>query len=575
MSNNIFDFYNYNFPKFNVDVNFEYYRYNPNDEELDLIDIVENFDSDIALKNNKINSYCAMKMNINILQNPKTTASKNVQSNIDKIDNNSVKTIFEGKNLNKTNTNDPNILDINFFNFRNETDDKLTSISSNIDIDFHTKLILAQGNKKDDYRNYLNESNKDSFKTYHASTKYMSDILINKKRNLFSLDKNLLENSSLSNDENNLILSGFQTKYYEIDTQLNNFIDQNITNIDDEKLIFEKLKQYNIDTYSKDNIDDSFAYFIGFLIRKNIKNANGVITKNVASEFIFYNIKSNGPLNIVKYDDLISYGNFYSYEVCPVFLLSYFKNNEIHKYLICQTSFRSNYVRAVEYFQPEPPNGLRAKYLYNINKTKLEWDVPSNPQNDVIGYFIYRREKLEEPFELIKVYSKKSLNVYKNFTLFSDTIDNSIVEVMNSDVIKQYFIDDVDNINNLYVYSICAFDAHGFVSNYSTQIGIRYSKLYNELIIDTISLANAPRTFPNLYVKRKSRLFENDNLLFNFSPMFKNKEKIKVFFTPDGHVIKNENETYTSNINIENSEYHLNIIRLTDLNSKNIRFNFK
>jgi len=577
MSNNIFDFYNYNFPKFNVDVKFEYYKYNPKDEELDLIERVQDFDNDISLLDNK-SSFCNMKINLNLLQNPLLTSSKKAIENIAnrKIDNTFYR-IFEDKNLNNTKSINDNNVDINYFNFRNETDDQLISISSNIDVDVYKNIILANNNIQSNFNAYLNESNMDSFKTYHSSKKYLLDIIKSKRRNLFNFDKNLFENTSLSNDESNLITSGFQTKFYEIDNELSNFIENNnITNIDDEKLIFEKLKEYDVQTYSKNSIDDSYAYFVGFLIKKNIKDRNGLILKNIASSFFYFNINNNNNnINIVKYDDRVTYGNYYSYEIFPVFLFSYFKNNEIYKYLVCQTSFRTNYVRAVEYFQPEPPNALRAKYLYNINKVKLEWDQPNNPQNDVIGYFIYRREKLDQPYELIKVYAKKDLKNYKNFELFSDTIDNSIVEVMNSDFLKQHFIDNVNNVNNLYIYTICSVDAHGYVSNYSTQIGLRYSKLYNELIIDTISLANAPRTYPNLYVKRKSQLFENDNLLFNFTPSFKNKEKIKVYFTPDSNLIKNRNETYSDSIDIENSEYHLNIIRLSDLNSKNIKFNFK
>ena len=91
-------------------------------------------------------------------------------------------------------------------------------------------------------------------------------------------------------------------------------------------------------------------------------------------------------------------------------------------------------------------------------------------------------------------------------------------------------------------------------------------------MIDNISLANAPRTYPNLYVKRKSLLFENENLLFNFAPSFKNKEKIKVYFTPDCLYIQNKLNNNAILVNNIDSKYNLNIIRLTDLKNKNVSF---
>jgi len=106
-------------------------------------------------------------------------------------------------------------------------------------------------------------------------------------------------------------------------------------------------------------------------------------------------------------------------------------------------------------------------------------------------------------------------------------------------------------------------------------LAIKYSMIYNDIIVDNISLSNAPRQYPNLYIQRKSKLFENDNLLFNFTPFFKNKEKIKIYFTPDCHSLLKNNGQNKVISDFSNSDFQLNLTRLTDLQSKNIVFNFK
>ena len=70
-------------------------------------------------------------------------------------------------------------------------------------------------------------------------------------------------------------------------------------------------------------------------------------------------------------------------------------------------------------------------------------------------------------------------------------------------------------------------------------------------------------------------LFENDNLLFNFTPFFKNKEKIKLYFTPDCNELTLSANEKLKISDFSNSNYHLNLVRLTDLQTKNIVFNFK
>lgn len=594
MSNNLFDIYNYNvFPKFNVNLKFKYNNYNPKDEEINLQQEIENYDFDMLLSNNEINSYSTIKIELDILNNSlysyKTNKNINLLNNtLDLINGQSILSkikMLEGKNLNSSKVLNVNgyygeETDIVFLNNRTTTEDTLISIFNKPKSESIQKKIESYSKNKNKYLNVMSSISTENIYDKQISKKYFKDIMNNKSNTKFAYDDKVFKHYSIGNNiKSELVLSEYLPDVYHFENNIENSItNENISNDIDENLIFEKFKDFSVSTYSNEN-ENIYCFFVGFLIKKHVKlKETGEIKKDVSSSFLYFDI-TRPVSKIVKFDQNIKYANYYSYEVLPVFCLSLVRNDngpQVHHYLVTQTSFKNEFIRAIDYYQPEPPNALRARYLYNLNKVMLEWDNASNPQNDIIGYHIYRRSRLDEPYELIKVYVKKQISNYRNFELLSDNIDmndTQLVEILNSEVLKNEFIDNVDNIDNLYVYAICSFDAHGYVSNYSNQIAVRYSRIYNKLIVDNISLTNAPRTYPNIYVKRKSVLFEEDNLLFNFSPFFKNKKNIKLYFAPDTLSVKNENDIV--NLSFQGSDYHLNICRLTDLETKNIKFNLK
>jgi len=594
MSNNLFDIYNYNvFPKFNVNLKFKYNNYNPKDEEINLQQEIENYDFDMLLSNNEINSYSTIKIELDILNNSlysyKTNKNINLLNNtLDLINGQSILSkikMLEGKNLNSSKVLNVNgyygeETDIVFLNNRTTTEDTLISIFNKPKSESIQKKIESYSKNKNNYLNVMSSMSTENIYDKQISKKYFKDIMNNKSNTKFAYDDKVFKHYSTGNNiKSELVLSEYLPDVYHFENNIeNSMTNENISNDIDENLIFEKFKDFSVSTYSNEN-ENIYCFFVGFLIKKHVKlKETGEIKKDVSSSFLYFDI-TRPVSKIVKFDQNIKYANYYSYEVLPVFCLSLVRNDngpQVHHYLVTQTSFKNEFIRAIDYYQPEPPNALRARYLYNLNKVMLEWDNASNPQNDIIGYHIYRRSRLDEPYELIKVYVKKQISNYRNFELLSDNIDmndTQMVEILNSEVLKNEFIDNVDNIDNLYVYAICSFDAHGYVSNYSNQIAVRYSRIYNKLIVDNISLTNAPRTYPNIYVKRKSVLFEEDNLLFNFSPFFKNKKNIKLYFAPDTLSVKNENDIV--NLSFQGSDYHLNICRLTDLETKNIKFNLK
>ena len=51
-----------------------------------------------------------------------------------------------------------------------------------------------------------------------------------------------------------------------------------------------------------------------------------------------------------------------------------------------------------------------------------------------------------------------------------------------------------------YIYTVCCVDAHGYVSNYSSQYRVSFNRRLNNIVVKCVSPPNAPRPYPNLYV---------------------------------------------------------------------------
>jgi len=597
MSNNAIDIINYDIPKFNVDVTFNYLKYT------DAEDDGEIFDEKLNLKyNNKdMNLYNELKIDIS-----EFISRYDFDSNITflkKIDQNIIDDIkyFENKNLNTYSQNTEGITEIDYFNYSNsKIDDKFVSI-----INYLSKKDLKNILNTFDIDNQQYNLNKSNYRNIVVGKDYLYRFFLNKNNTLHNIDfinNNVL--STYNNITDHISSSGYSAKVFNINNDIieNNIIEQfsntvitDTNNIDmlDKMSLFDKLNYFKLTniTQFEELKDKTGVAFVGFLIKKNKKSKLGESKLNIASQFIYLDINNdlyqNGTLkNIVLFDCDLEYANTYSYEISPVFYLSYYKHNilindinipSIVNNLIYSNTFRTIESVAIDYFAPEPPNALRVKLHKGSMFPLLFWDHPTNPQNDVIGFQIYRRENLNQPFQLIKVYLKRQKSDFKNFDMFSDIIDENLIETSNSNIMSSdlyQFVDkNVDIIKNNYIYAICSIDAHGIISNYSTQIGVRYSNIYNNLIIDHVSISNAPRSYPNLYIARKTQLFNNDDSLFDFTPNFVNKEKISIYFTPDSYRFKNGSIVEES-FNI-NNHYQLNIIRLNDLSSKNIKFKLK
>lgn len=586
MKNNKFDIINYDIPKFDVNVEFTYHSYNEETEDLQPIN-----DSDLNLKIDNFNLFLSNKITIDLKDlkdrfrfDSNITFLNNIRPNI-------LRQIQSFQNENLNNFSVDNRKGIEYFNSNLRFNDKSISFISSLNDKYKKRILEAYNINVAEYSN-LNKFNQ---RNVIYGTDYLNDIMQNKLNSQYAYDfKNAEFLSDINQVENEIVFIDYLSKNISID---NNKIDTLFANkkstrgeisvIDENSPLLFNFIPFDLSPVIEDDAllkNETGVAFVGFLIKKHIKNVEGITTLDAASQFIYVDINNNPTDNIIIYDGILNYANSYSYEVIPVFYLGLYRYSGyntfnfplISHHLVWNNSQRTEFVRAVDYYAPEPPNAVTVKFLSQKFQADIMWSHPTNPQGDVIGFQIYRRKSLEEAFELIKVYLKKPFSRFKHMKMFSDIIPENLIQISEDNTLKgmYHFIDEsVDLTKQTYIYAICSIDAHGYVSNYSSQIGLRYSKIYNSLIVDQVSMQNAPRSYPNLYVQRKSQLFENDDLIFDFIPNFRNKKTITVYFTPDALNVPNP---MNQNLNFEifnvANQYQLSVSRLNDLDTKNIKF---
>jgi hypothetical protein len=230
-------------------------------------------------------------------------------------------------------------------------------------------------------------------------------------------------------------------------------------------------------------------------------------------------------------DYRVKYNSVYAYNVRTIALFTVPAYNEntntlaMLKVLVSSSPQSRVYVKTIETAAPPPPSDVNFTWNYErINPTTalydqftgksidetgkpgsllVHWTFPTNSQRDIKKFQVFRRKKINEPFELIKMYD------------FDDSIlrmpdpenpDPQLVEYITSPC--TFFYDDEfdKEINSTqeksFIYAIAAIDAHGMTSNYSAQYQLWFNPFKNALEKILISHAGAPKPYPNLYLEK-------------------------------------------------------------------------
>lgn len=271
---------------------------------------------------------------------------------------------------------------------------------------------------------------------------------------------------------------------------------------------------------------DSILQTIGYIIEKYEVLPDGTI--DTLAPIIVETPEATTTVDLqVKYDAT------YFYQIRTVAYIEIQAYNlETNKimvvgFLVASKPKRTLDIKCEELSPPPPPSDFNITWDYTKNLPRILWSFPPNTQRDIKYFQIFRREAINQPFQLIKMYdfNDSIIKTEPNENL----IHTELIEKVYNPNIGQttpptFFYDQEFTKESSYIYALCSIDAHGLSSNYSMQLHIKFDKITSKLIVQLISIAGAPKPYPNVYINVDS-----------FVDTIKDEghKQIKIIFNPE------------------------------------------
>ena len=438
---------------------------------------------------------------------------------------------------------------------KKRVDNKTLEYFNNIDQknEFIEKNFSFEQENVDSFNESLNVNAQNYFESFEKISLSSKKVSIKRKKQntIFYLNK-----SNVFFDEDQILNKDFYL----------NSVEEKRQSILEKANFLDYLRSYN----EKNIYDCNTVYFyhVGILAVKYVKNTDGSY-KKIANKFYKnpaidlkreQELRSQCKYSI--YDEAIKYGKTYRYITYPVFNITFPKFKDFHvlqDFLYCDTPIDSGDIVCKEKDRPFPPSYMRFSIIKN--KVNIEWKPDNDGTGDLKGYQIFKRYSLDQPFKLVKqIEYHLETDVYDKNLLVS----NNNIEKRSENQPLEYY--DKLEKEKIVIYSICSIDAHGQVSNYSTQIAIKYNFFTKKLETDLVSTTGAPLFYPNVFVKRKTKFFDNDDKFVTITPKVDNISKITLYATPDFAIINDDNVSL-NNIYTYKEKYKFNIFKVE--NSKN------
>lgn len=201
-------------------------------------------------------------------------------------------------------------------------------------------------------------------------------------------------------------------------------------------------------------------------------------------------------------DFRVKYGTSYYYWMHTVYKLTQqvfdiSLSDTLASVLFQSQPSNSAYVQTIDRVPPPPPADFYLFWDYENSKLNLSWNFPVNPQQDIKYFQIFKRGSIEQPFNLVIEYDFN--NSVVNPVRYENILDRNVIKMnfpFTTYTDPSFLTDSPEQI-----YAICSVDAHGLVSNYSQQLKCKFDRFKNKLIVERISPGNAPRQYPNMYLK--------------------------------------------------------------------------
>ena len=277
----------------------------------------------------------------------------------------------------------------------------------------------------------------------------------------------------------------------------------------------------------------------------------------------------SGKDNIRYLDDNIIYGSKYAYAVRTVYRVDAIIASTTKKLeqkfrvstLIASRPCPATTVITEEYEPPLEPDGVFYNFNYNRGRGLiLTWQLPSGRSRDIKFFQVFKRASIYEPFQCI---------IELDF-------DDSVVRTLRPEFVRSDLIIKMPGPAPLFedrafqrdsgtaIYAVCAVDAHGYTSGYSTQTRVGFDKIGNVLTLKNISRPGAPKQYPNLYIDPDL----DDNIAvdsFTQDAIFDSGHtRMDIYFTPDALATKTTGGNVNSVVSTSNQQgvYKAHVLNL-------------
>jgi len=433
------------------------------------------------------------------------------------------------------------------------------------------------------------------------------------KQNLFkTLTSSLTLNAKLHKYVIQDLLSNSEISKVELDNSVNYKFDVNVS--DNIVLSASELKVG----------DNSAPRLKGYLIRRYRYGKDG----NLKEELVRY---LNNPQATSFNDSGVVYGGKYVYAVSVVAELDILanktgSNNNPSDTAVLTINIESRSslfnISCFEFKPPPPPADIKFYFDYIKRNVVMTWDFPVNPQSDIKQFQVFRRRSFDHPFELIAQYGfDRSLTDFISTPILTAEFEKNI-ELLQTGAVQQpaAFSDkryttgekvDANNIENMdatlrylvkdlelpiyrhadndfvvddeffestsFIYAMCAVDAHGMISNYSSQYRVTFDFFKNSLVTELVCDEGCPRTYPNMNIR-------SDTFKDAINTTGKKLKNLEIYFTPEYFNVLDERGTQFNVVAIQNTQtqnvnekpyYQFQMINLDNSRSQVLKINIE
>lgn len=191
-------------------------------------------------------------------------------------------------------------------------------------------------------------------------------------------------------------------------------------------------------------------------------------------------------------------------------------------------------VRCIELIAPPVPNDINFTWNYETEKLLVHWSHPINSQRDIKEFQVFRRNSVDEPFQLLKVFRFNDAQVQNVLTVHYSEPDIDLASVEITATPVSLYIDDEFTKNSSFIYTVVCVDAHGLCSNYGEQFKLGFDIFKNKLTKELISHSGAPKPYPNMYLE--ADLFQDTIKVSGAS-----SKRLRVYLNPEFYEVVDNN----------------------------------